>query len=117
MDAVLFGEVLFYTQLTVGQAGNHRLVNVALVRSFSPPDQVTLQESYTTVSICESLDAILVVEVQNIISVVGMVPVTQEVADGEPQLFFAVEKPGLSISSLMGRDIIADDEAEIENVE
>ena len=85
----MFGEVLFFTRLAVdnGDQG-FEFTEVALICSFSPPDNEFLRTSCMTVSLCRTIDAILVVPVQHILSIVAMV------LDGDS--FFVVEQPGLS---------------------
>ena len=65
--------------------------------------------------ICESTNGILVVEVHNIVSVVAMVPETDRLANGaDREQFFAVEKPGLSVSYFVGGDGAVDNDDDIE---
>ncbi|KAN0087875.1 hypothetical protein V8E55_006496 [Tylopilus felleus] len=63
----MFSEVVFFTCFAVNDNnGGLRFVDVALVRSFSPPDPVILQTSHQTLPHCHTMDAVLVVQVHDI---------------------------------------------------
>lgn len=112
----MYGEALYYTQLAVNQGdGDLEFETVALVRSFSPPDGNMLQASYMTIPMCRKTESVLAIRVDDIISVVGMIPCTpnRQLQDGEEEeeeVFFAVEKPGLAVSRFTGLDEIEDDD-------
>jgi len=100
LDTISFGEVLYYTRLAVGENEDMHFVNVALINPFSPPDHGILQASYSTLPICQATDAIIVVNVQKITSVVAIIPQINQGAHGVEK-FFVVEKPGLSVTRFM----------------
>lgn len=92
--------MLYYTRLAVGENEDLHFVNVALISPFSPPDHTILQASYSTLPICQATDAMIVVDVQKIISVVAVIPKINQGVHGAEMLFM-VEKPGLSVTHFM----------------
>ncbi|KAJ7073750.1 hypothetical protein C8F01DRAFT_971137, partial [Mycena amicta] len=66
--------------------------------AFQPPDQTLLKRSYGTVWASFGPGTIIVFEVFQILSVVGMVPWTYDGKDG----WFLVEKPGLEMVTMSG---------------
>ena len=110
----MFGEVVFFTCLVVNDNnGGLRFVDVALVRSFSPPNPVILQTSHQTLPHCHTMDAVLVVQVHDIVSVVAMIPHTL----GGEDFFFAVEQPRLVVTHFIGWDgVLQDDDEDNEDL-
>lgn len=71
----MFGEVLYFTRLAVNAPdGGLQFTNVALVCSFSPPNNDILWTSCMTLPLSCNTDVILVIEVYQIIGIVGMIP-------------------------------------------
>ena len=59
------------------------------------------------------MDAVLVVQVHDIVSVVAMVPHTL----GGKEFFFAVEQPGLAVTHFIGQDgVLQDDDKDNEDL-
>ncbi|KIK80211.1 hypothetical protein PAXRUDRAFT_69977, partial [Paxillus rubicundulus Ve08.2h10] len=48
--------------------------NVALVQLLSPPDNALLKNSCMTVPMCQATQEVCVINIKDIVSVVGMVP-------------------------------------------
>jgi hypothetical protein len=71
---------------------------LAVVVPFGPPDQDLLKLSSYTVYSCQPQDAVIVVDVKKILSVVAMLP--HQI--GGEQRYFLVEKPGLDLADLGG---------------
>lgn len=98
--------MLYFTRLTVGDLENNedlQFANVALVRLFSRPNEVSLHASYSALASCQSIDQTIAINVYDIISVIAMVPCTRWLEEGElEEDFFIVEKPGLSVSNFVG---------------
>ncbi|KAG9309301.1 hypothetical protein JVU11DRAFT_10788 [Chiua virens] len=98
----MYGEVLYFTRLAVpNNNGGLRFANVGLIRSFSPPDNNILWASQMTVPLCWNTEAILVVHVEDILSVVAVIPYVGRLEnnpneDAGEGAFFVVEQPGLS---------------------
>lgn len=112
MNTILFGEAIYYTRLAVRDDNNPEpnhpeprvhFVNVALIRAFAPPDDAISRMSHTTVLSCKMPEAILVVPILDILSVVAMVP-------QGGNTFFCVEKPGLEVYTFVGGEDIHDDD-------
>lgn len=85
-------EVQFFTRLAVEEDGQLKFADVALVRSFLPPDKAALRRSQKTLITSQLTDTILVVNTQDILSVVAMIPHTYDMAE----CFFCVKQPGLT---------------------
>lgn len=77
---------------------DNKLVALALVSPYPPPDQQLLEDSYNTLWVCEGTDqsSLEVIRAKTISSVVGMVPFD---AAGR---VFAVHKMGLDVASMAG---------------
>ena len=105
-DRQRFGEVQFYFQGHV----NERDTSLALISLYSLPNQQLLDLSYNSLVVCtyQASHALVVVEVQSILSVVAMVPFTH--ANIGEDLYYAVEKLGLEVASLGGVQEEAGDE-------
>lgn len=104
-DTILFGEVIYFTRLVIGDAEDMGFANVALGCMFSHPDTAILHASYSTVPRCEATDTIRIVEIHSILSVVGMIPMHNRPG------FFVIEKPGLSVSHFIaGEEAINDND-------
>lgn len=89
-----FAEVQFYFQAT----STH---TAAVVSLFGLPDADMLHRSLGTVWVCgyHGNNALQIVNVRDIVSVIGMVPFPDR-----PGYFFAVEKPGLDVLHMAGID-------------
>jgi hypothetical protein len=89
LDQFLFGEVLYFTRLAINHENDGlQFANIALIHSFSPPDNNILQAYYMTLPLCHYTNTILVIKVNQIMSVVAMISYGDSL--------FAVEQPGLS---------------------
>jgi hypothetical protein len=66
---------------------------------YSPPDLALLEASYHTLWSCsyQGDTALRVIDVKTIVSVVAMVPLSAG-------RYFVVEKPGLNVAHMAGRD-------------
>ena len=64
-----------------------------------------------TLPVCQMTEAILIVNIRDIISVVAMIPYKQsgEAIEGDEEHYFAMERPGLAVSHFLGAEG-ADDE-------
>ncbi|KAI0350659.1 hypothetical protein OH77DRAFT_1412493 [Trametes cingulata] len=86
---------------------------LAMISPFSAPDPALLAESENTVLACTYLgqEAREVISITEIVSVVAMVPLPMTQAEEEEvgidysSRFFVVEKPGLDIALLGGREV------------
>lgn len=118
------GEVLYFTHISqavddvedVGEANDAwRFSNLALVRLFSLPDQALLELSHHVVPSCIQLNSIHAIPVQDIISVITMVPHKRQTEGGVEDRFFMVEKPGLDLAHFTGVAEAGEDEDDKEN--
>jgi len=84
---------------------------LAVVSLYSPPNEYLLRLTYDTLCVCEyqGEDAVLVVSVTSIISVVAMVPFPFLIG-GRNNQFFMIEKIGLDVA---GTDSIVDTEDDL----
>ncbi|KII83655.1 hypothetical protein PLICRDRAFT_32845 [Plicaturopsis crispa FD-325 SS-3] len=104
--ALRFGEVQFYMCLPV--ACGNRSTNtrtVALISLYSTPDTGLLAQSFNTLYSCQHQGdtALVVVDVQSIVSVVAMVPHRPVLQSGRVEdRYFVAEKPGLDVAYLDG---------------
>ena len=89
-----FAEVQFYFVETFGDVPRA----LALVSIYSPPDEHLLQQSSTTLVVCgyQGEEALTVIDVKSILSVVAMVPFPFLVG-GHGNQYFIIEKIGLDI--------------------
>ncbi|KDQ51981.1 hypothetical protein JAAARDRAFT_73289 [Jaapia argillacea MUCL 33604] len=96
-----FAEVQFYFQLKISLETTKTL---ALVSLYSPPDSDLLTASSNTVWSCkyQGDDALRVVDVSTIESVVAIVPHSARQGSDLADCFFVVEKPGLDIAAMGG---------------
>ena len=69
---------------------------LAIVCLYSLPDNYLLNISYDTLFVCEHQDAVVVIEVKSIISVVAMVPFPF-VVGGRGNQYFMIEQIGLDV--------------------
>ncbi|KAF9232038.1 hypothetical protein BU15DRAFT_90753 [Melanogaster broomeanus] len=104
-DSVKFGEVQYFMRLSIPapQLGPLRRewIGVAMIRPYSAPDHDLLVLSSQVVASCKMLEDLVVVNIKDIRSVVGMVPHTPTLPSGVLEdRFFLVEKPGLDVSDL-----------------
>ncbi|KAL6301922.1 hypothetical protein BKA93DRAFT_861789 [Sparassis latifolia] len=99
--------VKYYFQAETGHAQSSAL---AVIRLYSEPDAIILQRSYNTVWMCHPQGdaALMVVDIENIIAVVGMIPEpfyggagAGEQAERSDR-FFVVEKTGLEVGLMAG---------------
>lgn len=105
-----FAEVQYFFQLKIAGI-EHAL---AMIAPFTPPDPAILAESENTVLACNHPGEAdrEVVEVKDIASVVAMVPLPLTPAEAaEPDAaarygsrFFVIERPGLDVAFLAGRE-------------
>jgi hypothetical protein len=75
-----------------------KIETLALVDLYSTPDMEILEESFNTVWLCayEPGRHLTTIPAESILAVVAMVP------EGDEDLYFLVEKPGLDVISLSG---------------
>ncbi|CDO72198.1 hypothetical protein BN946_scf184970.g50 [Trametes cinnabarina] len=112
-----FGEVQYFFLMDV--CGHTRAL--AMVAPFSSPDLAVLSESENTLWACTypGLDEREVVECSDIVSVVAMVPLPltpaerQHASEENESRFFVVEKPGLDVAVLAGRNDEEDNEDDL----
>lgn len=84
--------------------------SLAVVSVFSPPDRDLLHQSFQTVYVChyQGADALSVIDIKQIESVVSMIPYFKVTPDGELEIpeteHFLMEKIGLDITPLLGED-------------
>jgi hypothetical protein len=71
-------------------------VALAIVCLYSLPDNYLLHISHDTLFVCEHQDAVVVIEVKSIISVVAMVPFPF-VVGGRGNQYFMIEQIGLDV--------------------
>lgn len=112
----MFGEVMYYTRLAVGEGDDLQFTNVAVVRMFTRPNVAMLHESHSTVAVCEATDTFWVLNIRNILSVIALVPKSFQLADGTMgECYFVVEKAGLNVSYFLdgraGQMVDDDDDA------
>ncbi|KIK78622.1 hypothetical protein PAXRUDRAFT_163458, partial [Paxillus rubicundulus Ve08.2h10] len=112
---------IYYMRIAVNEdngADNAlHFANIALVQLFSPPDNALLQLSHTTVPTCQATQEVRVINIKDIISVVGMIPHSPRLPSGEVgEHFFMLERPNLDVSHFIqvGQ---ADDEVDDSNTE
>ena len=122
-------EVLYFTRISqavddikdVGEANDAwRFLNLALICLFSLPDQALLELSHHIVPPCIQLDSIHAIPVQDMISIIAMVPHKHQTDSGVEDCFFMVEKPGLDLTHFTGVTKAGkdeDDEGNAGNVE
>lgn len=94
-------EVRFYFRLTVKVENQMQELTLACVSCYSHPHEGLLQASQGTLWSCTHLGAVKVVDVKSITAVIAMVP--HEPFPGE-KCFFLVEKPGLDVATIGGKD-------------
>ncbi|PBK94769.1 hypothetical protein ARMGADRAFT_927209, partial [Armillaria gallica] len=99
----------------------HTCYTLALVSIYSPPDAVLLHESSRTVYSCEHQGdtGLHAVFISDIAAIVAMVPLFDVTGEGEVIIpenwYFLVEKPGLDVAILWGKeeqDIDGDEDVE-----
>lgn len=93
----MYGEVVYFTRLAVpaNNDGELSFTNVGLIHPFSSPDNDILQASWTTVPLCRNTEAVLVVHIEDILSVVTILPYVGRMANNaDGDAFFVVEQPG-----------------------
>ena len=93
-NSIRFAEVMFYFLANINEE-KHAL---AVIKLFSPPDNGLLQASSGAVLCCDALEEYVVVKIQNILSVVAMIP---HHLNGQLH-HFVVERMGLDIAFLTG---------------
>jgi hypothetical protein len=98
-----FAEVQYYLRLAVPSEGD--LKTLALVSVYSPPDEGLLKDSSSTLWSCayRGNAALRIIDINAITSVVAMVPQPPFRAEPE-QRYFVVEKPGLDVAHMGGKD-------------
>lgn len=89
-----FAEVKFYFVKKFGDS----LQAFALASLFSPPNEYLLRHSSGTLVVCEyrGEEALVVIEVKSILSVVAMVPF-DFLLDGRGSQYFMIEQIGLDV--------------------
>lgn len=70
----------------------------ALVSLYSPPNEFLLQTSHTTLAVCkyQGERALVVIDVESILSVVAMVPF-DFLIDNDSDQYFMIEQVGLDV--------------------
>jgi hypothetical protein len=85
---------------------NDEIHNVALVSLYTIPDHLLLEKSFGTLLACGyagDLD-VVAIDIKVIVSVVAMVPFTQDDKDNLQDQYFVVEKPGLDFAEVLPED-------------
>ena len=105
-----YEEVLYLTRLTAQDNNNnyYTFKNVTHIQLFTPLSEDILQLSHLVLLICEQTEAILAVDVYNILSVITIILYRlpyeqiqpQQDEPDEPLCFFVMERPRLTISNL-----------------
>ncbi|KIK25481.1 hypothetical protein PISMIDRAFT_9517 [Pisolithus microcarpus 441] len=95
------GEVRYFTRLATAAADdNWEFVDVAIIRTYSAPDEDLLRLSNHVVLASHLLDAISVVKVKQIVGVIAMIPRQMVLPGGvEGEFYCMMERPGYDISS------------------
>ena len=116
LGKIAFGEVIYFTRLAVLDDNGYGFQDVALVCAFTLLEEDTLQISYMTVAICEATEAILVVKIRDIFSVVAMIPYTLQdrMNQEEAAQFFVMERLGLDVTDFIVGEALAEDQDENE---
>lgn len=93
-DVVYFAEVRFYFVKTFG--GEQQAF--ALVSLYSPPDENLLRDTYNTLAVCayQGEEALMIINVKSILSVVAMVPCTSIISSYGDK-YFLIEPVGLDV--------------------
>ena len=93
-NVIHFAEVQFYFTKTFGDESRA----LALVSLYSPPDNYLLQLSSDTLVVCryQGEEALIVIDVKSILSVVAMVPFPFTLG-GRDNQYFMIEKIGLDV--------------------
>jgi hypothetical protein len=108
-------EIKYFFRLQFG----HTIHSLAVLSLFSQPDNLLLEKSHNTVYSCHyrSDDALMVINVNRIMSLVAMIPYYRVKDDGtivDPgDEYFLVEKPYLDINHY--RDVEADNEVQAQS--
>jgi len=85
--------------------------NIALIRLFSPSNEHLLYISKNVIPLSVQLPSIQAVLVQDIISVIAMIPHRPQMHDRVVQdHFFFLEKPGLDLTFFSGNVEVGDDD-------
>ena len=88
-----------------------KFLDVAIMRLYSPPDASLLHRSSHTMPPCTLLPDLIVLPIEQILSVVAMIPHRPMLPSGVVEdRFFVLEKPGLDICESDGLD--EDDEVD-----
>ncbi|KAJ7479029.1 hypothetical protein FB451DRAFT_1032003, partial [Mycena latifolia] len=92
-----YAEIQFFFQTEVDDED----LTLALICRYSPPDPELLRDSFKTLLVCDELhfDEMEVIEVDSILSVVGMIPFD------EGRVFVA-HRLGLEIAGMVGMEDI-----------
>jgi hypothetical protein len=106
----LVGEVHYFTRLAVTEGEDLRFADVALILAFCLPNEAILRQSRHVLAISRPSEAILAVKIQDILSIVAMIPFQKQ----ENQ-FFCMERPGLAVSPLVGEN--AEDDEDEDNAD
>ena len=103
-DGIRFAEVKFFFSKMLGG----ELRAFAIVSLYSPPNDYILQLSHTTLVVCryQGEEALIVIDVKSILSVVAMVPF-DFLIDNCGDQYFMIEKVGLDV---VEADVREDDE-------
>lgn len=93
-DAIRFAEVKFFFRKTFRETSEA----LAVVSLYSPPDDHLLRTTHDTLCVCgyQGEDALVVINIKSILSVVAMVPFPF-VVGGRPNQYFMVERIGLDV--------------------
>ncbi|KIJ11400.1 hypothetical protein PAXINDRAFT_15704 [Paxillus involutus ATCC 200175] len=103
--SITFGEVQYFTRLSVPapQLGQNccEWIGITIIQPYSKPDYDLLALSSQVVALCKRLEELVGVSIEDICSVVGMVPHTPTLTSRlSEDLFFMIEKPGLDVLDL-----------------
>lgn len=103
-DVIYFGEVKYYF---LEKFGNESRA-FALVSFYSPPNEYILQRTFHTLLVCRYRgdQALVVVDIESILSVVAMAPFPFLV-DGQDEQYFMIEQPGVDV---IEADTLEDDQ-------
>ncbi|KAG2039117.1 hypothetical protein BDR03DRAFT_1009314 [Suillus americanus] len=104
---IRYGEVIYLTRLAnlLGADDEWRYTDVVILQLYSLPDEELLEVSSQTVVSCIRLDELTVNNVENIASVVAMIPHKPTLPSGVTEdRFFILEQLGSDISTLGVRD-------------
>lgn len=91
----------YFTRLAIAAAdGNWEFTDVAVIRTYSAPDEELLRLSSHVLLASRLLDAISVIHVKQIVGVIAMIPQQMALPSGaEGEYYCMMERPGYDIAS------------------